>query len=90
MKIKINQEVEQVIDIECPRYFMSKFTNRKCKLTEEGIVKVNDDYVMFLKYDFECKYFRNEIKEMMEQSVEISKLEFEEKLGQTLKRFTNE
>lgn len=90
MKIKINQQVEQLIDIECPRFFKSKYTNRMCKLTEEGIIKVNDDYVMFLKYDFECKYFRNEIKEMMEESSDISKLEFEEKLGQTLKRFTNE
>ena len=89
MKIKIQQQVEQLIDIQCPRYYKSKFTNRMCKLTEEGIVKVNDDYVMFLKYDFECKYFRNEIKEMMEESIKLSKLEFEEKLAETLKRFSN-
>jgi len=84
MEVTISKQVDEIIKIETPKFFKSKYTHRLAKLTETGLTKVSDDLICYSEYRPTCTYFQKEIVTLLEEFTEVSKLEFEEKLSTTL------
>lgn len=84
MEITIQKKIDETISIETPKYFKSKYTSQKCKLNEAGLIKVSNDAILYSEFDATCKYFIQNVLELLQEYTEISKLEFEEKLASTL------
>lgn len=84
MELIIKKQVEEIIKIETPRFFKSKYTSRIVKLTETGLTRVADDLIIYSAYDSKCEYFKKDVMELLNDFTEVSKLEFEEKFSSTL------
>jgi hypothetical protein len=84
MEVTISKQVDEIIKIETPKYFKSKYTSQICKLNETGLTKVSNHGIFYSEFDATCKYFKNNVMELLDDCTEVSKLEFEEKLSSTL------
>jgi len=78
MELTIQKSFEETIQIETPKFFKSKFTGRMAKLTDAGILKVNENLIIFSKTN-QDRYFVSDVIELIDPSEnnEISEYEFE-------------
>jgi len=84
MEITIQKKIDETIKIETPKYYKSKWTSQICKLNETGLIKVSNHAILYSEFDATCKYFINNVLEILEEYTEVSKLEYEEQLATTL------
>ena len=54
MQLKIKKQTEETITIETPKYYRTYYTNTIVKITDDGMIKVGKDILVFfqLKLDY--------------------------------------
>jgi hypothetical protein len=66
MDFKINKTTEEIISVDVPKYFKSKWGSQLTKLDWNGITKVSNTMIMHQKYDETSIWQQKDIIELLE------------------------
>jgi len=88
MDFKINKTTEEIISVDVPKYFKSKWGSQLTKLDWNGIIKVSNTMIMYQKYDETSIWQQKDIIELLECE-EIDSDIFEYKLKTALVNLKN-
>jgi len=66
MDFKINKTTEEIISVDVPKYFKSKWGSQLTKLDWNGIIKVSNTMIMYQKYDETSIWQQKDIIELFE------------------------
>ena len=88
MQLKIKKQTEETITIETPKYYRTYYTNTIVKITDDGMIKVGKDILVFFNYN-EGSHFVNEIVELLEKGTEVTEEVFLEQYQKGLLTLNN-
>jgi len=88
MDFKINKTTEEIISVDVPKYFKSKYGSQLTKLDWNGITKVSNTMIMHQKYDETSIWQQKDIIELLECE-EIDSELFYTKFETALNNFKN-
>lgn len=67
MDFKIKKTTEEIISVDVPKYFKSKWGSQLTKLDQNGITKVSNMLIVHHNYDETSVWQHKEIIELLEQ-----------------------
>jgi hypothetical protein len=88
MDFKINKTTEEIISVDVPKYFKSKYGSQLTKLDWNGITKVSNTMIMHQKYDETSIWQQKDIIELL-QCEEIDSDIFDYKFETALNNLKN-
>lgn len=88
MDFKIKKTTEEIISVDVPKYFKSKWGSQLAKLDWNGITKVSNMMIIHHNYDDTSIWQQKEIIELLEQE-EINEDLFNYKFETTLINLKN-